>query len=167
MWASCVRGKTFTICTCRDADGALFSFFLLFREMLMVLFFLFSCSFARCWWCSFFPFFVFLALSRDADGALSRGFDVAARTWRSLIHKVDNESLISFLVFVHSRTLSTANQFFATTCWSCCHPEQSLLSIISQFDACSYLCVPSNPPGAQAAQVFASKSTRFQSSPSI
>ena len=111
--------------------------------------------------------FFFLALSRDADGALSRGFDVAARTWRSLIHKVDNESLISFLVFVHSRTLSTANQFFATTCWSCCHPEQSLLSIISQVDACSYLCVPSNPPGAQAAQVFASKSTRFQSSPSI
>ena len=117
MWASCVRGKTFTICTRRDADAALF-----------------SCSL------------------RDADGALSRGFDVAARTWRSLIHKVDNESLISFLVFVHSRTLSTANQFFATTCWSCWHPEQSLLSIISQVDACSYLCVPSNPPGAQAAQ---------------
>ena len=134
MWASCVRGKTFTICTRRDADAALF-----------------SCSL------------------RDADGALSRGFDVAARTWRSLIHKVDNESLISFLVFVHSRTLSTANQFFATTCWSCWHPDSWVKLVINHLPIwCLLLSVCAiQPSRSSSSPVFASKSTRFQSSPSI
>ena len=34
----------------------------------------------------------------DNDGALSRGYDVSART-TCLTHKVDNERLIPFLVF--------------------------------------------------------------------
>ena len=70
-------------------------------------------------WCLFMWAFCISACS-DADGALSRGCDVAARTC-SLIHKVDNETLISFLVFAYSGTLSTANQFTrARANWAKC-----------------------------------------------